>query len=146
MGGAKDSRGRGEQASLPVEHLSSRGVNGAEGKHGVGDGGGQKREQPEEQTVHGGDQQVAVLGPRGHDGVQHGVDDQVGVLESHLARGQEVLVGELDVLLVEDLLPLLVQFVPDVERRLHPQDVGRLAEVPRLDDADLKVEGEEPKL
>lgn len=104
-----------------MQHLSSCGVNGAERKHGVGEGGGEKREQPEEETVHGGDQQVAVLGPRGHDGVQHGVDDV------DLAHGQEVLVGELDVLLVECLLSFLVEFLPDVEGCLHPQDVGRPA-------------------
>lgn len=75
--------------------------------------------------------------------MQHGVDDQVGVLEAALTRGQEVLVGELDVLLVEPFLSVVVQFLPDVTGCFQSDDVGGLAEVSGLDDAHLEKKGEE---
>lgn len=82
-----------------------------------------------------------MLGLRRHDGMQHGVDHQVCVLEAQAASRGEVLVGQLDVLPVEDLLLLLVQFFPDVESRFHSHNVGGAAKVPWLDDADLKWRG-----
>ena len=96
--------------------------------------------QLEEEPVQHRHQQVPVLGLAGHDGVHHGVDDHRRVLASRPARGQEVLAGHLDVLAVEGLLAFLVQLLPDIQTRLHPDDVGGLAEVTRLDDADLDVD------
>lgn len=110
----------------------------AEGKHSVGEDSGHEREEPEEEAVQHGHQQVSEFGLRGRDRVQHGVDHHRGVLEPRLARQHEVLAGQLEVLPVEDLLALLVQFLPDIQARLHPQDVGGLAKVARLDDADLR--------
>lgn len=123
-----------------VQHVFSFRVHGAEREHGVREHGGEIREELEEEGVHGRGQQVSVFRARGRDGVQHGVDDHVGVLEPALARCRVVLVGQVDVLAVEDLLALLVQFLPNSQTGFNLQDVGGLAEVTRLDDADLTAE------
>lgn len=70
--------------------------------------------------------------------MHHRVNHRVGVLESFPARGHEVLVGHLDVLSVEDLLALVIEFLPNVRTSFYLQDVGSLAEITRLDDTDLK--------
>lgn len=124
-----------------VQHLFSLSIDGTEGEYGVSEEGGEDREEPKEETIHGRHQQVSIFRLRRHDGVEHGVDDQVGILEAHLARWHKVLVGQLDVLTVEYFLFLIVQFLPNIKTALHPHDVGGLAKVTRLDDADLR-EGE----
>lgn len=91
-----------------VKHFFSFSVHGAERKHCVGEDGGEKREELEETPIKRRDQQVSVFRLRGRDGVQHGLDDHVGALEPLPARGHEVLVGQLDVLSVEDLLLFVV--------------------------------------
>lgn len=47
--------------------------------------------------------------------------------------------GQLYIALVEDLLFLLIQFVPDVRGCLDRYDVGGPAKVPWLNDAHLQV-------
>lgn len=59
----------------------SSSVHGAQRKQG----GGEMREELEEEHVRHRDQQVSVLGLSGRDGVHHRVNDQVGVLESRPA-------------------------------------------------------------
>lgn len=72
--------------------------------------------------------------------MEHRIDDHVAVLESHPACRRKVLVGQLNVLSVKYLFFFIVEFLPNTKAGFHLQDVGGLAEVPRLDDADLKVE------
>lgn len=98
-----------------VKHFFSFSVHGAERKHSVGEDAGEKREELEEKRIHRRGQHVSVLGLTGRDGVQQGIDDHVGVLEPRPACGHEVLVGQIDVLAVEDLLFFVVQLLPNIQ-------------------------------
>lgn len=92
---------------LSVQHLFSFAVHGAERKHSVCEDRGEEWEQLEEESVKSRHQQVSAFGPGRRDCVHHGVDDHAGVPEPLLAHGQEVLVGQVNVLPVEGL-PLLL--------------------------------------